>query len=229
MSRYFIENTTEFDYENLIFGDQIIINENLKKIFIYYNDIKPKEITFKLPTIRIIFNNKNLKYNQIKIPIYPLWDQTNIFLKFIKKIEKYIQQKFKINKDYINSLEKKNNLSLLKININENIKNIFNNLNINSEIEGVVIISYIWIKENSWGLNLSFTEFKYLNKNEDILISNFYTPKFKTYKIDFVDDDDETIEYKNKDNKIPDQINKPIFKISQNLLKETMTKLKKIE
>lgn len=222
MSYYLLDLTTDIDFDNIILGNEIQINENIKKIYIYYLDTKPKEMLVNLPTVRSIFNYKNIKYNQIKLPIYPLWDKSSIFIKFIKKLEKYIQQKIKINKNYSNCLEKKERITTLKINISSKNKLLLTDLKINSEIEGLINIPYIWIKEDNWGLSLYDYELKIIPKIENLNI-DFYDEIYnspKIYKIPL------QISF-NKESINKDVQNKSSLKISSDILKEAMNKLKK--
>ena len=115
MSYFIIDNKTDIDLDKIIIGKSININDELSRIFIYYlDDNIPKEICFKLPPVRVIFNFKNLKYNQIKLPIYPIWDETINFLKLIKKIEKYVKIKLNLKEfNFISCLDKNNNIKTL--------------------------------------------------------------------------------------------------------------------
>lgn len=232
MTNYLIKSFDDFNFDNLIFGKEITVNNNIKKIYIYYLEDKPKEISFNFPNIRTIYSYKNIKYNQIKIPIYPLWNETNIFLKFIKKIEKHIQQKLKIDKTYSYCLEKKENISTIKINISESIKNKLCKLNLNSEIEGTISISYIWIKDDSWGISLNFNKFNCINKIDDIdfiddIIKVNNNSDLVIYKTEPVIYKTEPVVYKTEPviykSLIKHQIN-----ISPHLLQDTLKKLKKI-
>jgi len=182
MNYFTIDNNTDFDFNKIILGKPITINSELTKIYIYYLDDKPKEIFIKIPNIRLINSYKNLKYNQIKLPIYPLWENTIKFIKLIKKIEKYIRLNINLeNSIFVNSIEKYNNISTLKLNINQDIKvnstisTSLSELKINGEIEGFLTMSYVWIKKNSYGLSLSCFQLKYY-------------PRIEEYNYDFFDD-----------------------------------------
>jgi hypothetical protein len=221
----------EINFDNLIIGKQIKMNDNLTKIYLYWLDDKPKEIYFKLPSVRLVYNFKNLKYNQVKIPLYPIWDKTQMVINFLKKLEKIIQQKIKINKQYSPILEKKDKLTTIKINLPTNIK-ITSKINdikltdftINSEIEGIISIPWIWIRDDSWGLSLYGYQLKYIPRIEEYDV-NFYDD------IKIIKEKDkikEELQINVKSINIPPQINKPIFKISPSLLSDAMSKMKKI-
>lgn len=227
MSYYLIDIDTKLDFNKIIIGDIININENLQKIYIYYLDEIPKEIIVKIPPLRLMYNYKNLKYNQIKLPIYPNWNRTKKFIKFIKKIEKFI--KLNINySDYnfINSIDKNENISSIKLNIPPNLKICSTNntssndillgdLKINGEIECIINISYIWLKNKSYGLSLSCYQLKYTPRVDDIDIDFFDKPLKKIVQVDTV--------------KKCNINNKPSMIISSFMLNEAINKLNKIK
>ena len=226
MSYYLIDIDTKLDFNKIIIGDIININENLQKIYIYYLDEIPKEIIVKIPPLRLMYNYKNLKYNQIKLPIYPNWNRTKKFIKFIKKIEKFI--KLNINySDYnfINSIDKNENISSIKLNIPPNLKIYSTNntssndillgdLKINGEIECIINISYIWLKNKSYGLSLSCYQLKYTPRVDDIDIDFFDKPLKKIVQVD-------TVKKSNINNK-------PSMIISSFMLNEAINKLNKV-
>ena len=75
----------DFDYDNILIGKRISNDDETAKYYMYYVLDSPKELYIKLPKIRYIYNLVNYKYNQLNIPLYPLWDKLSKFLKFIKK------------------------------------------------------------------------------------------------------------------------------------------------
>ena len=74
MSYYILNINEDIDFNNIIIGKEVKISDNISKIYLYWYDTKPKDIYIKTPSLRIIHNFKHLKFNQIKMPIYPLWD-----------------------------------------------------------------------------------------------------------------------------------------------------------
>jgi len=232
MNYFTIDNNTDLDFNKIILGKPIIINSELTKIYIYYLDDKPKEIFIKIPNIRLINTYKNLKFNQIKLPIYPLWENTIKFIKLIKKIEKYIRLNINLNNSiFVNSIEKYNNISTLKLNINQDIKinspisTSLSELKINGEIEGILTMPYVWIKKNSYGLSLSCFQLKYY-------------PRIEEYSYDFFDDPIIPVSntkkeiIKNQENIKNQAENNVIVKpmvLSSSILNEAIIKLNKIK
>jgi len=212
MSYYIYDFKNEFDFDKLIITKQINIDNSIFRYNIYYLDDVPKDLFIKLPSIRLIYNYNNLKYSQIKLPLFPQYDKTLKFLSFFKKLQKFIKEKLAINKIFTNSIEKKDNLKLIKLNINPEFKD----FKTNGELNGLVNISYVWENENSYGLSLSLSKFD-------------YTPKVENFNDIFIDDV--------RINTIPKKVitkNEEIvpistsFKISPNLLMSAINKLNKI-
>jgi hypothetical protein len=230
MSYYLYNFEEEFNYDKLIIGDKIKLENNGYRYYIYYLDNTPKDFYIKLPSIKLIYSYKNNKYNQIKIPLYPIYDKIDKLVIFFKKLKKKIKEIIKIDKKYSDCIDKKENLKLIKINISNNFKLIHNNEKIDikdvkttSEIYGIINIPYIWENDNSYGLSLNATKI-------------IYIPKIEDDNVDFIDvfDSNALIKSKiikpliqeNKANPIP--IEKPILMISPNILLEMKNKLNKI-
>jgi len=209
----------KFDFDNLIIGDSINYNNNLK-YYLYYLDEKPKELYFKLPSCRLIYSYKNNKYNQIKLPIYPLWEKNKLFIKSIKSIEKYIKKKLDINKIFISCLDKKDNITTLKIDFNNNSSIVSNikNYKINGEIEGTISIQHLWENEDKYGLTIILQDIQYIS-NIDINNINFVD----NIKSDYIIKSNYNIK---SDCNI--KSDKPTLLISSNILQEALGKLKKI-
>jgi hypothetical protein len=174
-----------FDIDNLIIGKKIN-NIDIFKFFIYYNDDNTnlKEIYIKLPIFRLIYNF-NTKYKQMSIPIYPLWNKTNQLINFITELEQNIVTFFKNKNKYKNIelsslIKMKNSLYFIKTNIN-NINSITSNINkqkiefndfkINGEIEMIIKISYVWLKDNKIGISSQLYQIKYYGLPEQLNIN----------------------------------------------------------
>ena len=225
MSYYILNINEDIDFNNIIIGKEVKISDNISKIYLYWHDTKPKDIYIKTPSLRIIHNFKHLKFNQIKMPIYPLWDLNENLLTFFKKLEKYLQQKIKINKPYTSILEKTDKITTLKINVSSNNKIKIDNYKINSELECVISLPWIWIKEDSWGLSLYGYQFKYIPQIEDEQI-NFYPDNLNNLNKSISENNlnKNTIENHNNLNKsILDNLNKSTL---DNLNKSTNNKVK---
>jgi hypothetical protein len=193
MSYYLLDfglSKIDFNFDNLIIGRKIKLDNNNSKYYIYYQseNEEPKEIYIRLPRLRLIYNMTNLKYNQLNIPIYPNWEQTNNFVNFIQQLESDIESCFSNkNKEWISILNKKNSLNFIRTSMYENfkitsdIKNKKVNLNdfqINGQIDVVIKISHIWNKNNKIGLSSQLYQIKYLAPPEQLEI-NFIDPEEK--------------------------------------------------
>jgi len=233
MSYYLIDIDTELDFNKLIIGNTLHINDDLQKVFIYYMDETPKEIYIKIPPLRLIYNYKNLKFSQIKLPIYQNWDKTKKFIKLIKKLEKFIRLNVNCeNAVFVNSIDKNNNISSIKLNVPTNLKinsminTSLSDLKVNREIECIINISYVWLKKNSYGLSLSCYQIKYNPRVEEINIDFFDTPSRNIIN-NVVNKDINIV----KSNIIESsQLNvKPLMFISSSILNDAITKLNKIK
>lgn len=194
MSYYLIDftsKTNDFNFDNLIIGRKIKIDQDNAKYYIYYQNDQsdtPKEIYIRLPILRLIYSMANHKFNQLSIPIYPNWEGTNKFVEFIKKLEQDIEECFNrknIKKEWVSLLNKKNMLNFIKASINDNIKissnienkNItLNDFKINGQIDMVIKLSMIWSKQSKMGLSSQIYQIKYLAPPDQLNI-NFIDPE----------------------------------------------------
>ena len=194
ISYYLIDFTKEIDFkfDNLIIGKKINSDQSYSKYYIYYENNTATEIYIKLPKIRSIYNLSNYKFNSINLPIYPDYDSTNNFITFIKDLENNIQECFKKkNKEFVSLITKKNSLQFIKMSISDSIKITSNtNTNIklsefklNSELEIVIKLSYVWINQNKIGLSSQIYQIKYYAPPEQLEINfideEIYIPKKK--------------------------------------------------
>lgn len=186
MSFYLLDFTLDeidFNFDNIIIGKKIPIDDDSSKYYIYYQkneDDIPKELYIKLPKIRCIYNLSNYKYNQLNIPIYPSWKKTVKFIQFMKEFETNINNCFlkKFNNiEYSSIIYKKNLLNFIKINVYDKIKVFQNNklisineFKINSELEIFIKLSYIWSKNNKIGLSSNLFQIKYFPSPDNLEI-----------------------------------------------------------
>ena len=228
MSYFIIDINTDFDINKIIIGTPVTLNDELVKVYIYYLDEDiPKEIILKIPPLRLIYSYKNLKFNQIKLPIYPIWDNTTKFIKLVKKIEKYVRINVNCDKGiFVNSIEKSDKLTTLKMNITQNVKisssictSIYD-LKINGEIETLCNISYVWIKKTTYGLSLSCCQIKYTPRIDELEIDFFDVKKQNIIKKEIID----IPEKKEKGNNI-----KPMLLLNTSILNDAITKLNKVK
>lgn len=231
MSYYLYNFEEEFDYDKLIIGDKIKLENNSFRYYIYYLDKVPKDFYVKLPSLKLIYSYKNNKYNQIKIPLYPIYDKTDQLVKFLKKLKKKIKETLNSDKIYSESIEKKDNLKLLKINISNDFKVNYKNekidikeLKTTSEIYGIINIPYIWENENSYGLSLNISKLVYIPKIEDDQVDFIDFYDFNN-KVSIKSD----IKMESRISTIKEDIKKPVLMISPNLLLEMKSKLNKID
>jgi hypothetical protein len=236
MSYYLIDLEKDFDFNKIIIGKKIQINDTTNRYYIYYLDDKPKDIYVKIPVVRLLFNYQSMKYNQIKLPIFPIWEKTSLFLNFIKKLEKYLRKNIKSDSVLYSSIENNDEIKQLKINIPKNLKiksninNItFNDFKQSGEIEMIVKIPHVFEKNQSLGLSITAYQVKYSPPGE----------------IDFWDDEPSPIYYKpnkqtiNESQEIPIQLTSSLPKPkiglgvsiipSQKDLLNAISRLKKVE
>lgn len=173
-----MDNNT-FNFENLLIGKKINF-DNMSKYYIYYqndNNESPKEIYIKLPKLRLIYSLSKNKFDGIDIPIYPTWDKTKIFIKFIKKLESDIVECFESSNTNLENIEfsslikKKENQYYIKTKINNIVKissDILDNPNItlndflkNGQIKMVIKISFVWMNKTNYGLSSEIYQIKY--------------------------------------------------------------------
>jgi hypothetical protein len=182
MSYHILDYENEVNFDNIIIGPNIRFDNNSSRNYIYYIDNSPKEILLKMPFTRLIYNFQNLKFNQTKLPLYPMYDKLKKFLSFIKTLEKYIQSQIETDSIFCNSIEKYNSLKTIKININPDIKisSVLEGLKMsdlqqNGEVEFIIKICYIFNNNSRYGLKLSACQIK-------------YTPPIEQLDIDFYSD-----------------------------------------
>ena len=185
---YYILNYTkikDFNFDNLIIGNKINNDQKYSKYYIYYKeDDITSELYIRLPKIRTIYNLSNLKYNSLKLPIYPEFEITNNIIEFIKNLENNIIDRFKKKKEFISLISKKESLQFIKMNIfdkinitsNTNQQITINDFKINSELEIVIKISYIWTNQLKFGLSSHIYQIKYWAPPEQLGINFIDTP-----------------------------------------------------
>ena len=175
MGTYLINynDNPEFNMENVTISRKLKFENGNYKYYIYYmNDNKLNELYIRLPRIRLIYNNFiNPKFKQISLPLFPNWGKINDFIKFISNLETDIFEQF--NKKHSNLtvtslLKKDNNIVSFKMHLPDKVKITSQNGNykyedfkINSEIDIVIKMSYIWLTNDSIGLSSQLYQIKY--------------------------------------------------------------------
>jgi hypothetical protein len=191
MSYYLIDFTKkeqDFNFDNLIIGKKINIDPKYSKYYIYYEENNlASELYIKLPKLRTIYNLSNYKFNSLNLPIYPEFDVTNNFITFIKTLENNILDCFKKkNKEFVSLINKKDSLQFIristfdKINITSNINRpvTINEFKINSQLEVVIKLSYVWTNQTKIGLSSQIYQIKYWAPPEQLEI-NFIDPEIE--------------------------------------------------
>jgi len=187
-------NTIDFDLANLIIDNKIEFGEDKFKYLVYYNTDIARDIYIKTPKIRLAYDWTNLKYSSMKIRIAPKYSKTTEFIKFIKKLEKELENNKTINKKntltFKSILVKENNVTHIKTYFNDKTTKITSNLkseiNItdfkaNGEIQLVIKINGVWQKGTSYGLSTQIYQVKYFSPPD---ASNF---------IDMIDSDNKPV------------------------------------
>jgi hypothetical protein len=165
----------DFNFENLIIGKKIETGESAKYYMYYMDHDTPKEIYIRLPKLRLVYGLANRKYDMVNIPLYPNYTGVAQFIEFIKTLETNINElyiKKKINKEFSSLINKKNGMTFIKTNINDNVKitsnivqqgcNItLNDFKLNGMIEMVLCLSYIWTNVDKIGLSSNLYQIKY--------------------------------------------------------------------
>ena len=137
-----------------------------------------------------MYNFQNLKFNQTKLPLYPIYDKTKKFFNFIKTLENYVQANIDTESIFCKSIEKYNTLKTIKINFNPNLKISsvldglkINDLQQNGEVEFIIKICHIFNNNSRYGLKLSVYQLRYIPPIEQLDI-DFYAnlPKINSVK-----------------------------------------------
>jgi hypothetical protein len=220
MSYYIFDLNKDIDFnqEHLIIDTKIDLDSNNCKYLLYYldNDI-PKEIFVKLPKIRLTYDWKNFKFNQLKIRITPKYNKTDNMINFFYDFEEIIKShKFFHKKKSLefSSIIIKDTAYYIKTFYQENKTKVspkikISDFKLNGEIEMVVRLNNIWKKDNKYGLSSQLYQIKYYPPPDEL-------------NVNFIDDDDDNYNrtniYSNKSSNenqkqyhsLPPQISEPI-------------------
>ena len=179
MSYYLIdfEKKIECNFDNIIIDNKIELEKGNFKYYIYYDDKnEAKEIFIKLPKIRVMYDFQNIKYNNLKLKISPLYNKTNEFIDYINSLENYIKNHSFIKKkkkyEFSSILLNDDNNYYLKTFVNkenvkissDKIKNLnFNDVNAGGEIQIILKLSHIWVKNKKIGISSQIYQIKYFH------------------------------------------------------------------
>jgi len=181
-------NNFETELENLILSKKITF-EKSSKYFIYSVAKKScgdelSNVIIKIPPIRLLYNYSNQNYNQINFPLNPTYSKTKKFINLISSLENYLKEL--INKpklEWITNIKKVKNIKNIKLNYfgKNNIKIITDSDQINdikdfetgAELEIMVHLSHLWLKEKRIGISYDICQIKY-TPIKSILSNNFF-------------------------------------------------------
>ena len=169
------DTSNNYSFDNIIIGKKIKLNNNISKYYIYYQDDindSPKDLLIKIPKTRLIYKLGFSTFKQEQIALYPNYDLLQNFIIFFKEFEQNISKCF-ISKfpdlQLNSSIIKKDNINFIKLKFDDTLKIssslnkllTLKNLNTNSQIELIIKINNIWIKDDKFGLHLSLYQIKY--------------------------------------------------------------------
>ena len=162
--------------------DKIVLSkkmsyENTSKYFIYSYDDNTENLNnllLKIPPIRLLYNYSNQNFNQINFPLNPTYSKTKKFTHLISTIENSIQESLNKPKlEWITNLKKVKNIKNIKLNYfgKNDVKIVTSEKNIQeikdfesgAEVEIIVHLSHIWLKENRVGISYDICQIKYTN------------------------------------------------------------------
>ena len=223
------------ELENIIFSKKISNDTNAKyNIYSYKND-KLENVLLSVPPIRLIYGYSNQIYNQINFPLNPTYPKTKSFIKLISNLENKLQELLNKPKlEWVTNLKKIRNVKSIKLNYygKNNVKIISKDIGINdikdfsadSEVEIVVHLSHLWIKDNKVGISYNITHIKY-NSLQDMLDFNVFDKdnkkeKFKSKSIISRSGSKEETSSRSRSMFIP---SKEILNLQKNNLKKVLT------
>jgi hypothetical protein len=180
MTRFLIDfdnNINEFNQDKIIIDDRIKINEDNYKYLLYYdNNNSANEIFLKTPKIKVLYDFTNIKYSQLKLRITPKYEKTENFINYIHNIEEYIQnhKMFKKKSEFSSLLEKEKNTYYIKsfynnvkITSSNGKKYEFNEIKANGEVQLVIKLNNIWVKNDKYGLSSQIYQIQYYPPPEE--------------------------------------------------------------
>ena len=223
------------ELENIILSKKISNDTNAKyNIYSYKND-KLENVLLSVPPIRLIYGYSNQIYNQINFPLNPTYPKTKSFIKLISNLENKLQELLNKPKlEWVTNLKKIRNVKSIKLNYygKNNVKIISKDIGINdikdfsadSEVEIVVHLSHLWIKDNKVGISYNITHIKY-NSLQDMLDFNVFDKdnkkeKFKSEPIISRSGSKEETSSRSRSMFIP---SKEILNLQKNNLKKVLT------
>ena len=163
--------------------------DTVSKYFIYSHNSKIENssldnVIIKVPPIRLLYNYSSQIYNQINFPLNPTYTKTKKFCDMISCLENVLQEILNKPKlDWVTNLKKIKNIKNIKLNYfgkndikivteSDNVKEI-KDFEIGSEVEILVHISHLWLKDKKVGISYDICQIKYTSL-KNILGQNYF-------------------------------------------------------
>jgi len=176
-------NNYKEEMNNIILSKKISYDNN-SKYYIYSHNSKLEDgnlnnVIIKIPPIRLLHNYSSQTYNQINFPINPNYSKTKKFCDMISFLENILQELLnKPNLEWVTNIKKIKTIKNIKLNYfgknevkiiteNNNIKEI-KDFEMGSEVEFVVHISHLWLKDKKVGINYDICQIKYTSLRDSI-------------------------------------------------------------
>lgn len=217
----------EDEIKNIILSKKISY-ESSSRYFIYgesKNDDTLKNILIRIPPIRLLYNYSNQSFNQLNFPLNPTYSKTKKFNSLILTLENVLQELLnKPNLEWISNFKKIKNIKNIKLNYFNNVKIISDDDKVfevkdfeaGSEVEIIVNLSHLWLKEKRVGISYDICQIKYKSL-KNLIENNYFEIKENKPKI-----------IKEKPPKIKEERNIFLKIPSKKMLEEQKLKLRKI-
>ena len=220
------------ELKNIILSKKIS-NDSSSKYMIYSTKSNLSNVIIKIPSIRLLYNYSSQLYNQINFPLNPTYSKTKKFIELISNLENVLQELLNRPKlEWVTNIKKIKNIKYIKLNYfsGNDIKIITQNSNIvdvkdfeaGAEVELIVHLSHLWVKDNKVGINYDICQIKYTSLKLMLSESMFSSTKIKTIsikkkKISAIEENED------------ENVRRPIFTIpSQEMLKKQISLLKNV-
>ena len=183
-------NNYKEEFNNIILSKKISNDSNSKYIIYSFNS-NLNNVIIRIPPIRLIYNYSSQIYNQINFPLNPTYNKTKEFCEMILHLENLLQEKLNRPKlDWVSNIKKIKNIKNIKLNYfgGNDIKIITQTPNINdikdfeagSEVEILVHLSHLWLKDKKVGISYDICQIKYTSLKLMLSESMFSNSKIKT-------------------------------------------------
>lgn len=181
------------ELESIILSKKISNDSSAKYNIYSYKNEKLQNVLLSVPPIRLIYGYSNQIYNQINFPLNPTYPKTKSFIKLISNLENKLQELLNKPKfEWVTNLKKIRNVKSIKLNYygKNNVKIISKDIGItdikdfsaDSEVEIIVHLSHLWIKDNKVGISYNITHIKY-NSLQDMLDFDVFEKDIKKEKL----------------------------------------------